>query len=609
MGVGSAPIHTICRHWLAKGISFGAVKAVIEQLIGRQVSLTTKDNQGDKPTLIMIKTWLGHNGIVFDDLFPLLNYFLMSNAGVNALDTSGKTLLHYVFELWGNKLEPKRLWDFVVLMNSHQANFNIKDNQGRTPLFYLFTHWQYANNTDIFMPMLQSFVGFGAVINVEDGDGISIVHLAAMHSTAAVFYYLLYKFETVARIGHWSSLRSGKQALFACISLNQESEAMLVSLCSQLVAINAPLDIDTPAGQGLWANLQQLDNIMNFVNLIRLNGKPEQAMHLARHYETGHLLENPDLLKAFQFYALALEMQVKGGEVDAFISSCQVCGLNGIERLSAQLDVAKAYLIEYFVREQRLDLAEQCYNSLLNPSYPLTCRLGQLCFDLGDSEMAIHRYGYVPAILQRACSAMTEQRFEDGVTDYCSTLQLSKPDPQLHRQVGECLIKISNKLVAGKLCSTIIVRRMLAMIRTDDFDRELIKKILSAYDHIGRLFSEVACVAPKSASMTSYMPTFIMPLVRKVERKVESVNRFYSTATAEAYLEIMSGDDVEFETFKQRYLDGQTSPAVKALIAAVTGKAVSLPHYLVDDKFMARISQLLTMRSEPVAQIGQNSNN
>lgn len=314
---------------------------------------------------------------------------------------------------------------------------------------------------------------------------------------------------------------------------------------------------------------------------------------LARHYETGLMLPIADAKRALSCYILANDMESPAGELNKFINFCRQSAIDGIERLSEEQKEASEYLVGYFAKQQRLDLAQAWYAKMLNKTPKVKAMMGKLCVDLNQADVAIELYHYIPALMSRADACCNTKQFTPAIKDYCRVLLLARDDPKTQKLAVDALLKMREAILNDKSCGVAIVDVMINVIDRAHYDRGMVDKLLSAFA-MERLFSATACQKPK------HVPSLFKPL----NKVIEANQRVYTTRYASVYLHIMS--DALYEFFKQRLAEGDKKEVVVELLNAISAADSPLPEYLLNAKFNERIAEL-----KGVLRLGSigNSNN
>lgn len=102
-----------------------------------------------------------------------LKFLRGKGASVDVINHFGNTPLHLAAQN-GQK-------QAVGFLLKFGADINAKNNNGDTPLF---TAIKYADNIDIFRYLCDN----GAIVNIKDDDGHTLLHKAAMKGNLFIIY-------------------------------------------------------------------------------------------------------------------------------------------------------------------------------------------------------------------------------------------------------------------------------------------------------------------------------------------------------------------------------------------------------------------------------------
>lgn len=139
---------------------------LLKLFINNDIDINLTDHNKQTPLSVLIEHGMTlTNSKLRDDFFERLNFLLKYRVNINALDDSGRTVLHKA--VMANDLE-------VVekLILSKKMDISIKDNQGRTALH----HTQWKGNVKIARLLISN----GADVNEPDAAGYTLLNYAAI---------------------------------------------------------------------------------------------------------------------------------------------------------------------------------------------------------------------------------------------------------------------------------------------------------------------------------------------------------------------------------------------------------------------------------------------
>ena len=159
---------------------------------GANVNLKTKE--GDNPlyfckTNAMVKLLLSYGATVDNKILfiaigkereiPLIDTLIKAGADVNVKSGTGVTLLHYV----AHNVSDEKAEFFAKILLSHDANLNVQDDYGFTPL-----HIAAQKNKS---ELIKFFLDNNADVNLRGNFGSSVLHWAVLSCNISIVELLI----------------------------------------------------------------------------------------------------------------------------------------------------------------------------------------------------------------------------------------------------------------------------------------------------------------------------------------------------------------------------------------------------------------------------------
>ncbi len=164
---------------------------IFKLVIEKGADVNIKNNLGETPLFELINTSDNISYLKFEERLTLL---LKEGADINARDNSGNTPLMFlskkhnsnnnlIFDDITDHPDFQSTYAFFSLLVKNNADINIRDNDGNTPL-----HSAIKRGNSILSEMM---INLGADINLRDVDGNTALMLAIMHHKDSLADYLI----------------------------------------------------------------------------------------------------------------------------------------------------------------------------------------------------------------------------------------------------------------------------------------------------------------------------------------------------------------------------------------------------------------------------------
>lgn len=323
-------------------------KNKVDNLLTQEVSLEVRDQNG---RTLLLAAAASNNMEVMEALID-------KGADVNAMDNGGRTALHLLAQLEGEKslkdlIQIKKRSPIVELLIKRGARLDLQDENGQTPLLlFIKTDWMELSIFNLENEDVQENSSLKAAVNMRDKDGKTPLHYTACDGEDDD-YYVKFLLKYGAKLDMKD--KDGNTPLHSALNCGQgffASKLIEAGANVRIVNRNGDTPILTAVKAGYEGSVKEL--IENGVSLDELNKEGKTALHIA--VENG----NTNIVKLLIEGDARLDMRDKNGQTPLMIAIKYK--LNEIMQLifSALSKQKEMSTLHAAVKEGNIEEVEKC---------------------------------------------------------------------------------------------------------------------------------------------------------------------------------------------------------------------------------------------------------